>query len=66
MKKTTTVLISSIFTILMMASCGGNPSACDFLKNPDRDFQKKCNEYEASLSTEESAEWINKLKDCKE
>ena len=66
MKKTTTVLISSIFTILMMASCGGNPSACDCLKNPDRDFQKKCNEYEASLSTEESAEWINKLKDCKE
>ena len=49
----------------MMASCGGNPSACDCFKNPDRDFQKKCNEYEASLSTEESAEWINKLKDCK-
>ena len=24
-----------------MSSCGENPSACDCLKNPDRDFQKK-------------------------
>ena len=50
----------------MLASCGGNPTACDCLKNlGDVDFTEKCNEYEASLSKEESKEWINKLKDCK-
>jgi len=66
MKKITTILISSIFTMLMMTSCGGDPTACECLKNlGDVDFTKKCDEYEASLSREESKEWINKLKDCK-
>ena len=66
MKKITTILISSIFTMLMMTSCGGDPTACECLKNlGDVDFTKKCDEYEASLSKEESKEWINKLKDCK-
>jgi len=64
--KKTTVLISSIFTVLMLASCGGNPTACDCLKNlGDVDFTEKCNEYEASLSKEESKEWKSKLRDCK-
>ena len=64
--KKTIVLISSIFTVLMIASCGSNPTACDCLKNlGDVDFTEKCNEYEASLSKEESKEWKSKLRDCK-
>ena len=66
MKKNTTILISSIFTVLMMTSCGGNPTACECLKNlGDEEFTKKCNEYKSSLSKEESKEWMSKLKDCK-
>ena len=42
MKKITTILISSIFTMLMMTSCGGDPTACECLKNlGDVDFTKK-------------------------
>ena len=66
MKKIRTLLISSIFTVTIMTSCGGNPTACECLKNlGDESFTKRCNEYKASLSKEESKEWMSRLKDCK-
>ena len=49
-----------------MTSCGGNPTACECLKNlGDESFTKRCNEYKASLSKEESKEGMSRLKDCK-
>ena len=66
MKKINTILISSIFTVVMFTSCGGNPTACECLKNlGDEDFTKKCNDYNSSLSKEEAKDWMNNLKDCK-
>jgi len=66
MRKITTILISSIFTVIMITSCGRDPTACECLKNlGDEEFTKKCNEYKSSLSTEGSKEWMSKLKDCK-
>lgn len=62
-----TKIFSLFIVIIFISSCGGgDPTACECLKNMgDPEFTKKCNDYKRSLSKEDAKEWMEGLKDCK-